>query len=375
MTKDAAAPVGVPYLSLQQEFNALQDEWLGEIQSIGASGAFILGPNVRAFEQEAADYVGVKHGISVANGTDALVLSLRALGIGEGDEVITTPFTFFATAEAISEVGAVPVFADIDANSFNLDPKSVEQKLTDRTKALLPVHIFGNPAQMSELMALAKTHGLKVIEDAAQAFGAQLGEATVGSLGDAGCFSFYPTKVLGCYGDGGLITTNSSEVHERLVKLRNHGASAPFMHDELGYNSRLDEVQAALLRIKLKKLEDDIAARQQVAGWYDERLKDTPAVTPIRPANGRHAFNLYTIRHSNRDALRAHLNQNKVGNSQCYPIGLHLQAVYRELGYQPGDLPVVDGLCSETLSLPIFPVMSESQVDQVCQLVGEISAG
>lgn len=374
MTKDAAVPVGVPYLSLQQEFKALQDEWLGEIQSIGASGAFILGPNVRAFEQEAAEYVGVKHAVSVANGTDALVLSLRALGVGEGDEVITTPFTFFATAEAISEVGAIPVFADIDANSFNLDPKSVEHKLTSRTKALLPVHIFGNPAEMSELMALAKAHDLKVIEDAAQAFGAQHGAATVGSIGDAGCFSFYPTKVLGCYGDGGLITTNNSEVHERLIKLRNHGASAPFMHDELGYNSRLDEVQAALLRIKLKKLEDDVAARQQVAAWYDARLKGSPAVTPVRPVNGRHAFNLYTIRHSNRDALRAHLNENKVGNSQCYPLGLHLQEVYSNLGYKKGDLPVVDGLCSETLSLPIFPVMSESQVDQVCRLVGEVSA-
>jgi len=373
MTTEANAPVGVPYLTLQNEFDSLQQEWLNEIKLIGAGGAFILGPNVRAFEQEAAHYVGTSHAVAVANGTDALILSLRALDIGPGDEVITSPFTFFATAEAISAVGATPVFADIDGHSFNLDPKSVEQKLTDKSKALLPVHIFGNPADMSALNAVAQTAGLKVIEDAAQAFGARHAGATAGSLGDAGCFSFYPTKVLGCYGDGGLITTSSSETHERLLKLRNHGASAPFMHDELGYNSRLDEIQAALLRIKLKKIEQDIEARQQVATWYDERLQQTAAITPVRPSDGRHAFNLYTIRHGKRDELRAHLNEHKVGNSQCYPIGLHLQEVYRQLGYQPGDLPVTDGLCSETLSLPIFPVMSEAQVDRVCQLVAEIS--
>ncbi len=368
----ADAPTGVPYLTLQNEFDALQAEWLSEIQSIGASGAFVLGPNVRAFESEAADYVGSAHAVAVANGTDALILSLRALGIGAGDEVITSPFTFFATAEAISAVGATPVFADIDGDSFNLDPKSVEQKLSDRTRALLPVHIFGNPADMSALTDIAQAQGLRVIEDAAQAFGARHGANTVGSLSDAGCFSFYPTKVLGCYGDGGLITTSSDDTHERLLKLRNHGASAPFLHDELGYNSRLDEIQAALLRIKLKKIEQDIDARQQVAAWYDERLQQSSAITPVRPKDGRHAFNLYTIRHGKRDVLRAHLNEHKVGNSQCYPIGLHRQAIYRELGYREGDLPVTDALCGETLSLPIFPVMSEQQVDRVCKLVAEV---
>jgi dTDP-4-amino-4,6-dideoxygalactose transaminase len=363
------APEGVPYLSLQQEFHSLRAEWFSRIESIGASGAFILGPHVRAFEQEAAAYIGSEFAVAVANGTDALVLSLRALDIGPGDEVITSPFTFFATAEAISIVGATPVFADIDEASFNLDPESVATRINARTRAILPVHIFGNPADMERLNQLARQHGLKVIEDGAQAFGAHAGESTVGSLGDCGCFSFYPTKVLGCYGDGGLISSSDEVTRERLLKLRNHGASAPFTHDELGYNSRLDEVQAALLRIKLEKLEQDIAARTQVADWYDARLAGLDLVTPLRPARGRHAFNLYTIRHPRRDALRAHLNEHRIGNSQCYPLGLHLQRIYAGLGYRPGDLPVVDRLCGETLSLPIFPAMTETQVDYVCDRV------
>ncbi len=371
MTQQNTQP-GVPYLSLQQEFQSLREEWFSRIEAIGAGGAFILGPNVRAFEEEAAAYVGSKFAVAVANGTDALVLSLRALDIGPGDEVITSPFTFFATAEAISMVGATPVFADIEAASFNLDPDSVASRITARTRAILPVHIFGNPADMERLGRLARKHDLKVIEDGAQAFGARCGEAVVGSLGDSGCFSFYPTKVLGCYGDGGLITTNSEAIRERLLKLRNHGATAPFTHDELGYNSRLDEVQAALLRLKLEKLEQDIAARIQVADWYDERLAELDLVRPVRPLGGRHAFNLYTIRHPRRDALRSRLNAHKIGNSQCYPQGLHLQQIYAGLGYRAGDLPVVDQLCTETLSLPIFPAMTEAQVDYVCARVSEV---
>lgn len=363
---------GVPYLSLQEEFQSLRQAWFSRIEEIGTAGAYILGPNVRAFEQEAAAYVGSRHAVALANGTDALVLSLRALEIGPGDEVITSPFTFFATAEAISMVGATPVFADIDEASFNLDPASVERAVSDRTRALLPVHIFGNPAEMGQIRKLADVHGLKLVEDAAQAFGARHGGAVVGSLGDTGCFSFYPTKVLGCYGDGGLVTTSDDALYERLLKLRNHGASAPFTHDELGYNSRLDEIQAALLRLKLEKLEQDIVARNRVAGWYDERLAELDLVTPLRPATGRHAFNLYTIRHPRRDALRQCLNEHKVGNSQCYPLGLHLQAVYGSLGYAPGDLPVVDRVCAETLSLPIFPAMKEEQVARVCELVASV---
>ena len=359
----------VPYLRLQTEFNALQDEWKGMISDIGQSGAFILGPNVRAFEEEVASFLGSTYAISVANGTDALELSLKALGIGTGDKVITSPFTFFATAEAISKVGATPVFADIEVDSFNLDPNSVRNNIDSSVKAILPVHIFGNPANMESLQSIAKENNLHIIEDGAQAFGAKHHDQYVGSIGDCGCFSFYPTKVLGCYGDGGLITTDNEQVRDHLLKLRNHGATAPFMHDELGYNSRLDEVQAALLRIKLKKLEDDVVERIRVADRYDELLSDCSLTTPIRPNNGRHAFNLYTIRHPRRDDLRAALNDNKIGNSQCYPMGLHLQDIYSHLGYKSGDLPVTDQLCQETLSLPIFPDMNDDEIVRVCEVV------
>jgi len=360
---------GVPYLDLKTEFQGLRDEWLAAISAIGEKAAFILGENVRAFQDEAAAYVGSRFAVGVANGTDALVLSLRALDIGPGDEVITTPFTFFATAEAISLVGATPVFADIDEHSFDLDPASVAQKITPKTKAILPVHIFGHPADMSALRQIGGAHGLKIIEDAAQAWGAKDGDNVVGSLGVTGCFSFYPAKVLGCYGDGGLVTTSDEEVHDRILRLRNHGATGPFMHIEAGYNSRLDEVQAALLRLKLARIEDAIGARQQIADWYDARLAGTDTLVPGRPATGRHAFNLYTIRHPRRDALRQALTDAKIGTNQCYPLGLHLQEVYRHLGYKPGDLPVTDRLCGETLSLPIFPGMAEAQVERVCEVI------
>jgi dTDP-4-amino-4,6-dideoxygalactose transaminase len=231
------------------------------------------------------------------------------------------------------------------------------------------VHIFGHPADMSAFKDIAGEYGLHLIEDGAQAFGAQHENKNVGSLGDCGCFSFYPTKVLGCYGDGGLIATNNEQVRDHLLKLRNHGATAPFTHDEVGYNSRLDEVQAALLRIKLRKIEHDISARIQIADWYDEQLNQSDIVTPSRPDNGRHAFNLYTIRHPRRNVIRDALKEAGIGHSQCYPKGLHLQEIYQGLGYQPGDLPMTDQLCEETLSLPIFPDMKKAEVDSVCSVV------
>ncbi|MEN8175907.1 MAG: DegT/DnrJ/EryC1/StrS family aminotransferase [Pseudomonadota bacterium] len=359
----------VPYLDLTEEFRALRDEWLAALSDMGSKAAFILGDNVKAFEQEAADYLGSKFALGVANGTDALVLSLRALGIGPGDEVITTPFTFFATAEAISLVGATPVFADVDASSFNLDPASVAARITPATRALLPVHIFGHPADLTELGEIADAANLALVEDAAQAWGARVGQRLVGSVGNTGCFSFYPAKVLGCYGDGGLVTTNDEDTLARLLQLRNHGATGPFLHAEVGYNSRLDEVQAAILRLKLPRIETAIAARGQVADWYDSGLAGSDALVPARPANGRHAFNLYTIRHPRRDALRSALGDAGIGTNQCYPLGLHLQEVYRSLGYAPGDLPVVERLCTETLSLPVFPGMTEQQVETVCEVV------
>ncbi len=366
----------VPFLDIPAEFAQLQDEWLATIAETGATGAFILGPNVRAFEQEAAAYIGTEDAVAVANGTDALVLSLRVLGVGPGDEVITSPFTFFASAESISIVGATPVFADIEAGSFNIDPESVRGKITPKTKAIMPVHIFGHPADMSALNAIAQEHGLAMVEDTAQAFGAEHGGKRVAGLSDAGCTSYYPTKVLGCYGDGGMIFLNDADKAAHLRKLRNHGASAPFMHDELGTNSRLDEVQAALLRIKLRKIETAISGREQVAARYDAGLGAVSEVTtPPRPENGRHAFNLYTIRAPRRDELRAHLTEQGVPTNLCYPLSMHLQEVYLPLGGKPGDLPVVEQACTETLALPIYPGMPQDQVDYVVEQIAAFYQG
>ncbi|MCG6976418.1 MAG: DegT/DnrJ/EryC1/StrS family aminotransferase [Acidiferrobacterales bacterium] len=365
----SSAVTSVPYLDLTTEFSQLQEEWLEAIRATGQSGAFILGPNVKAFEAEIASYVGVKHAVSVANGTDALVLSLRALGIGPGDEVITSPYTFYATSEAVNVVGATPVFADIFPDNYTLDPASVKSLVTNKTKAIIPVHIFGCPTNMTEIQKIADDHNLAIVEDCAQAFAASVGDKKVGSLGDAGCFSFYPTKVLGCYGDGGIITTDRDDVAEHLLRLRNHGATAPFMHSEVGYNSRLDEIQAAVLRIKLRTIDDAVAGRQAVASAYAERLAGKVLALPEQPGWGGHAYNLYTVRLKDRDACRQRLADNQIGSSLCYPKPLHLQEVYSGLNYQPGSLPVAEHASTEALSLPIYPGMPESHIDRVCEVL------
>lgn len=363
--------VPVPYLDLSGEFAGLKEEWFALLAATGGTGRWILGPNVAALEEEIADYVGAPYAVAVANGTDALILSLRALGIGPGDEVITSPFTFFASAEAVSMVGATPRFADIDPLSFNIHPASIEAQITPRTRAILPVHIFGQPCDMSGIKTLAVRHDLALVEDLAQAFGAEHAGDRVGSFGDTGATSFYPTKVLGGYGDGGMIFTRRGEVREALLKLRNHGATAPFLHDELGYNSRLDEAQAALLRIKLRTIEEALARRNAVAAAYGERLNGLDLITPQPPANGRHAFNLYTLRvpGGRRDALRKHLGDHGIPSAQCYPLPMHRQAVYAHLGGKAGDLPVVEQMCTETLSLPIFPDLQDEQINRVCEVV------
>lgn len=362
-------PMPVPFLDLTTQYKQLEAEWLAAIRETGSRGSFVLGPHTQAFEKECAEYVGVKHAIGVANGTDSLFLSLRALGIGPGDEVITTPFTFFASSESIDMVGATPVFADILPDSFCLDPASIRKKITSKTKAILPVHIFGHPAEMGEIMDIAKQHKLAVVEDCAQAFGAMSGGKVVGAIGDTGSFSFYPTKVLGCYGDGGLITTNSDALNEHIRRFRNHGAAKPFIHVEVGMNSRLDEVQAALLRLKLKRIKNDIAGRQQVAAEYTKRLAGSAVKTPTLPKQGSHAFNLYTVRVPKRDAVRQALTDAQIGTSQCYPQGLHLQDVYKKLGYKPGSLPVCEHACTETLSLPVYPGMPLAHIERVCEVL------
>jgi dTDP-4-amino-4,6-dideoxygalactose transaminase len=359
----------VPFLDLGTEFRGLEAEWLQAIHASGEAGTFILGPQVSALEREIAAYVGVGHAVAVANGTDSLVLSLRALDIGPGDEVITTPFTFFATTEAITVVGATPVFADILPDCYTLDPASVRALISKRTRAVLPVHLYGHPARMDDIQQIAREHRLAVIEDCAQAFGAKVGGKRVGSMGDAGSFSFYPTKVLGCYGDGGMITTNSADLAERLRRLRNHGAVQPFIHTEIGYNSRLDEIQAALLRIKLRAIDEAIAGRRAVAAEYDRRLAGLPLTPPTEPKAHGHVFNLYTLRSDRRDALRTALSAHEVASNVCYPVPLHLQKVYEELGYRAGSLPVAEKAAREVLSLPIYPGMPATDIARVCEVV------
>lgn len=359
----------VPFLDLSAQYKELETEWLEAIRAAGASGAFILGPNVTAFEKELAAYVGAKHAVACANGTDALVLSLRALGIGAGDEVITASFTFFATAESATLVGAKPVFADIEPDSYDIDPAHIRRLITPRTKAIVPVHLYGYPAKMNEIVAIAREHNLAVIEDCAQAFGATVGERRVGSLGDAGTFSFYPTKVLGCYGDGGMVTTNRDDIADHLRRLRNHGAYQPYMHNEVGYNSRLDEIQAAALRIKLRRIERDIAGRVGVATEYDRRLSALDMGLPARPAYGRHAFNIYTVRVKDRARVRQALTDNKIGSSVYYPHPLHLQDVYRSLGYKSGSLPISERATAEVLSLPIYPGMPTEHISRVAEVL------
>ncbi len=359
----------VPFLDLSAEFRGLEAEWLATIRASGQTGSFILGPQVSALEREIAEYVGVSHAVAVANGTDSLVLSLRALDIGPGDEVITTPFTFFATAEAITVVGAKAVFADILPDCYTLDPASVRACVTERTRAIMPVHLFGHPARMDEIQQIAQRHRLAVIEDCAQAFGAKVGGKRVGSIGDTGSFSFYPTKVLGCYGDGGMITTNSGELAERLRRLRNHGAIQPFIHTEIGYNSRLDEIQAALLRIKLRTIDEAIAGRRAVAAQYHRTLSGLPLTLPGEPQGQGHVFNLYTVRSDRRDALRTALSTHEVASNVCYPVPLHLQKVYEELGYRAGSLPVVEKVAREVLSLPIYPGMPAADIGRVGEVV------
>ncbi len=359
----------VPFLDLSSQYRGLEAEWFDAIRATGARGSFILGPNVQAFEQEFAEYVGVKHAIGVANGTDSLILSLRALGVGPGDEVITTPWTFFASAETVSLVGATPVFADIRPDTFCLDPESVEKCVTPRTKAILPVHIFGHAADMDAIMQIARERKLVVMEDCAQSFGARSGGRVTGAIGDAGSFSFYPTKVLGCYGDGGMITTNRDDLNEHIRRLRNHGAVRPFVHTEIGMNSRLDEIQAALLRLKLRSIDTDIAARRSVAAEYTRRFAGTPVRAPVALAPDAHSYNLYTVRLPKRDAVREAFVQAQIGHSLCYPQGLHLQDVYRHLGYKPGSLPVTEQASSEVLSLPVYPGMPVDHIARVCDVV------
>lgn len=355
----------IPILDLKAQYQSIKGEVDAAVLDVMASGHFVLGPNVKALEAEVAEYVGCRYGIGVASGTDALRLSLAALDIGPGDEVITTPFTFVATANTISHSGARPVFVDIDPRTFNIVPAQIEAAITGRTKAIVPVHLYGQPAEMDAIMKIARQHNLYVIEDCAQAIGAEEDGRRVGSFGDVACFSFYPTKNLGAYGDGGMVTTNNSEIAERVDVLRRQGGKTKYYHEVLGFNSRLDEMQAALLRVKLRHLDDWQAGRRRVAGRYGELLSELDVATPFVRSNVTHVYHQYTIRVPRRDELHQFLQQRGIGSMIYYPLPLHLQALYHELGYTESSLPVSEGAGHEVLSLPMYPELTEEQTRAV----------
>lgn len=361
------AELRIPMLDLRPEIEAHWQEYMDAIAGVLRSGQFILGPNVEAFEHEVASYLGVKHAIGVNSGTDALVIALRALGIGPGDEIITTPFTFFATAEAISMVGATPVFVDIDPKTFNIDPNLIEPAITERTKAILPVHLYGQAADMDPILALARRYNLKVIEDTAQSFGGEYKGRKLGTVGDAGAFSFFPSKNLGGFGDGGLIATNDDEVAEKARMLRVHGSRKKYFNETIGYNSRLDELQAALLRIKLRYVDAWNQDRRKKARVYTEVLGDCGGVVPpCEVPYGYHVYHQYTLRILNgrRDQVHAALLTQGIATAIYYPVPLHRLPPY---GQQSRLLPEAERASAEVISLPLWPGMSEELQVTVCK--------
>lgn len=378
MVQSVTQSTRVPILNLAQQYTDLATEINDVVFKVLASGGYIGGANVANFEQEFATYTNVSECVACNSGTDALLLALRALGVGTGDEVITTPFSFFATAETISAVGAKPIFVDIDASTFNLDVTQLESAITAKTKAIIPVHLYGQPVDMTALMAIAQAHNLVVIEDCAQAVGALWAGQKVGSIGHVGCFSFYPTKNLGACGDGGAITTNDPEIAAKMRTLRNHGEKNRYYHEEIGLNSRLDAIQAAILRVKLRYLDTWNEQRRAIASRYQEYLGQIPGiVTPPELPASKGVWNQYTLRlqdagtHSRasnsnyRDEVRQRLQEKGVGSMVYYPLPLHLQSVYKDSGYRQGQFPISEQACQEVLSLPIFPELSPEAQEQV----------
>ena len=361
----------VQLMDIQAQYGPLRDEIDAAIADVLDTGRFILGPHGRALEASVAERLGGRPAVGVANGTDALVIALHALDIGPGDEVITTPYTFYATAEAIARVGATPVFADIDPASYCLDPAAAERKITPATKALLPVHIFGHAADMTAFMDLAGAHGLKVVEDAAQAFGARAPQGETATFGDAATFSFFPTKNFPGMGDGGMVVCRDEELAERVRRLRFHGSKDKVTFEEVGYNSRLDDLQAAIIRVFLPHLDDWNARRAQAAAWYAEAgLGESMALPAVRPGC-THIYHLYMARHPERDALRAALAEQDVASAVYYGTPMHLQPVFAGLGYSEGDLPIAEECARTALALPMHPNLTREEIERVVSVATE----
>ncbi|MCX8084211.1 MAG: DegT/DnrJ/EryC1/StrS family aminotransferase [Calditerrivibrio sp.] len=357
----------IPMLDIKRELAVIGDEIKAEIDKSLNSTQFILGPNVKEFEEKAAAYLGCKYAVGVASGTDALHLALKAIGIKDGDEVITTPFTFIATAEAIVYCGGKPVFVDVDEETMNIDVQKIEEKITSKTKAIIPVHLFGNPCDMDKIIDISKKFGLKIIEDCAQSFGATYKGIQTGNIGDIGCFSFFPSKNLGCYGDGGMVTTNDEQLYKILLALRNHGSYVRYYHEMIGFNSRLDDLQAAILKVKLKYIDNFNQERRSVAQLYKKTIG--ASVGYQKETTGAvHVYHQYTITSPKRDLAMEALKKSEVATAIYYPVPLHLQNAFKYLGYKEGDLPVSEKLAKTVFSLPINPYLDDSEVI----IIGEI---
>jgi len=391
--------MNIPLLDLKAQYISIKDEIQNSINKVLESSKFIMGTNVKEFEKEIAKFIGTKYAISCGNGTDALVLSLEALGIKAGDEVITTPYTFFATAEAISKVGATPIFVDVDKDTYNINPDLIEEKITSKTKAIIPVHIFGQSADMDKIIEISKKYNLYIIEDACQAIGVKYKDQKCGSIGDIGCFSFFPTKNLGAYGDGGMITTNDEKLAKILTALRVHGSGesgkeaynlinntketvlldssvdetiynpAKYYNYLVAHNSRLDEIQASILRVKLKYLDKWNQKRKELALKYNEGLKQTPVITPKILEKSDSIYHLYILQTDKRKELINYLSQNGISTGVYYPVPLHLQKVYEPLGYTQGSLPIAEYLSHRTFAIPLYPELSEQQQNYIINTI------
>lgn len=370
----------IPILDLKVQYESIKDEIDSAVARVIKSQNFILSQEVDLLEDEISGYIGVKYAAGVASGTDALYIALRALDIGKGDSVITTPFTFFATCGAISIVGANPIFVDIEPDTYNIDPDKIEKLLrtTDpekraAIKAIIPVHLYGQCAQMDKIMKIANKHGLKVIEDAAQSIGAGLNGKQAANWGDVGILSFFPSKNLGGFGDGGMIVSNNKEIIDRVKRLRVHGSSDQYVHDEIGYNSRLDSIQAAVVRVKLKKLDKWIEERRKIASQYNSAFKSLGIKIPLLADKKRHTFHQYTIGVEKRDNFIKRLILNGIAARVYYPIPMHLQACYKELGYKKGDFPISEEASRKVISLPVYPELTSEEREYIIKNVREIA--
>jgi dTDP-4-amino-4,6-dideoxygalactose transaminase len=364
--------VTIPFLDLKAQFATLEDDVCSALLDVARSGQYVLGPHVEAFEEAFAEYIGARHCVALNSGTSALHLALLAAGVGPGDEVLTVPMTFIATSWAISYIGATPVFVDVDPDTYTMDPQKAASRITPRVKAILPVHLYGQPADLRLLMQLSERHGIPLIEDAAQAHGARYAGKRVGNMGLCGCFSFYPGKNLGAYGEGGAVITDDHQIAERMRRLRDHAQSRRYHHEEIGFNYRMDAFQGAILGVKLRYLEEWTKARRNLAARYRDRLQGLPLTLPQEAIDRQSVWHLYVTLVANREEARRGLEARGVQTGLHYPIPLHMQKAYQHLGYHEGDFPITERIARECLSLPMFPEMTFEQQDAVCEALAEV---